>query len=119
MIDGTEAADRICFGETDRSLHEEATTHEVDGIRGKWRWVKRGPWKLVRIPRAGGRIEWLLFDLGSDPLETRNLAGARPDMVSDLARELEAWIAEDHQEDRDYHVSPELHEQLRSLGYVN
>jgi arylsulfatase A-like enzyme len=120
LLEGTERADRACLGETDRSLHEEAASRrELEGIAGKRRWARLGRFKLVHVPRRDAPAHRLLFDVESDPGETTDLAASHPDVVSDLARRLDAWLAEDTQEDRDYHISPELREALRSLGYIN
>ncbi|HEX6851236.1 MAG TPA: sulfatase [Candidatus Polarisedimenticolaceae bacterium] len=120
LLEGTERADRPCLGETDRSLHEEAASRrELEGIAGKRRWVRLGRFKLVHVPRMGAPAERLLFDVESDPGETTDLAASHPEVVFDLARRLDAWLSEDTQQDRDYHISPELREALRSLGYIN
>jgi arylsulfatase A-like enzyme len=120
LLEGTEKADRACLGETDRSLHEEAAARrELEGIAGKRRWARLGPYKLVHIPRRGAPAQRLLFDVERDPGETTDIAPSHPEVVSDLARLLDAWMAEDVQVDRDYHISPELREALRSLGYIN
>lgn len=116
---GEETEDRVCFGETDRSLHEENTRREVDGIAGKWRWVRRGRHKLLHVPRSGGVVERRLFDVEADTLETRDLAGANPGLAAEFGALLDAWLAEDRREEREYRVTPELYETLRSLGYVN
>jgi arylsulfatase A-like enzyme len=38
--------------------------------------------------------EWMLFDLASDPHETRDLSTERPDIVQEAAGRLDAWHAE-------------------------
>jgi arylsulfatase A-like enzyme len=55
--------------------------------RGKWKFIppgqtsdQLGPWRQVKIADPG-----LLFDLGSDPSETRDLAAAHPEVVSELS----------------------------------
>lgn len=47
-----------------------------------------GRWKLVNA-RVGG--PWQLYDLESDPTETRDLAPDRPELVGKLAAQFEAW----------------------------
>ena len=120
LIEGAEREDRPCLGETDRSLHEEAAERrELEGIAGKRRWARLGRYKLVHGPRRDAPAQRLLFDAESDPGETTDLAAAHPDVVRDLGRRLDAWLSEDTQQDREYHISPELREALRSLGYIN
>lgn len=43
--------------------------------------VRRGKWKLLR---NSGTVPWELYDLSKDPGETRNLADAHPDVVTEL-----------------------------------
>lgn len=51
--------------------------------------VRRGPWKLIWF-HAGGHLE--LYDVATDPGETRDLAAVRPDRARLLAAELAAWL---------------------------
>ena len=39
--------------------------------------------------------------------------------LADFAKRLESWVREDRGVDREYHITPELRQQLRSLGYLN
>src|SRR5918999_5591855 len=82
--------------------------------------VQESTWKLVL--NAGGRRSRTagleLYDLTRDPLETRNLAAAKPEEVRRLRRDLAAWMRQaralgDEEED------PETGRELRALGYVN
>jgi arylsulfatase A-like enzyme len=50
--------------------------------------MRDGPWKLLMNPDRS-RVE--LYDLRKDPTETDNQAGAHPEVVNRLARELLAW----------------------------
>ncbi|MGE3310046.1 MAG: sulfatase [Limisphaerales bacterium] len=58
----------------------------------RWRWRVEGNWKLI-APAAwnepGGSVE--LYDLGADPLETRNLAETQSRRVRRLQRALDSW----------------------------
>ncbi|HXD87707.1 MAG TPA: sulfatase, partial [Urbifossiella sp.] len=58
----------------------------------RYRWVIDGHWKLI-VPDArtepGKAPE--LYDLYSDPHETKNLAAQHPDTVADLTAKLDAW----------------------------
>jgi len=74
-----------------------------------WR-IRTGRWKLYNAD---------LFDLHRDPAESRDVAGAHPDVVERLRREQEALLGErpippPTRTDTD----PEVLERLRSLGYV-
>jgi arylsulfatase A len=50
--------------------------------------VRAGDWKLIEFYEAGRRE---LFDLKTDPRESRNLAAQQPQRVQDLAAKLDAW----------------------------
>jgi len=72
------------------------TIHPVDHVAG-WEMQGRGAlragnWKLVRSNRPWGTGSWELFDLKSDPGETQDLAEARPDIVSMLLRDWDAYV---------------------------
>ena len=74
--------------------------------------VARGSLKYIDLPIPE------LYDLASDPAESRNLAAARPDETRELQRLLAALRADDRG------ASPsreraETREQLRSLGYLS
>lgn len=58
----------------------------------RWRWCVAGDWKLIlpsplNEPTGGAE----LYDLVTDPFETRNLAAKHPDRLTSLARRLDAW----------------------------
>jgi arylsulfatase len=53
-------------------------------------WVRQGDYKAVSVGHPYGSGEWHLFDLESDPGETRDLASEQPEV---LARLREAWAA--------------------------
>ncbi|MEW4528772.1 sulfatase-like hydrolase/transferase [Maioricimonas sp. JC845] len=50
--------------------------------------LRKGDWKIVR---QRPDEPWQLFDLASDPTESRNLADEAPDRVQDLKRTFIAW----------------------------
>ena len=61
--------------------------YEMLGHRGYY----RDGWEVVSLHYPLTRFsdeEWELYDLTSDPTETRNLAGAHPDLVAELSQ---AW----------------------------
>ncbi|MEM6499107.1 MAG: arylsulfatase, partial [Pseudomonadota bacterium] len=47
--------------------------------------------KLSRIDRPFGTTEWALYDLRSDPGETRDLASEQPDVVAEMAASYDAY----------------------------
>jgi arylsulfatase A-like enzyme len=106
-----------------RLVRPENPRRPLSGRDGRWWAVQEGRWKLIRVPTdpSGGASEEL-YDLASDPDETRNLASEEPEVAARLRRVLEgererllrAW--NDHRTSEaagDHDV-----EMLRSLGYV-
>jgi len=120
LLDGSPGEDRVCFGETGTRFHEENTLREVDGLAGKWRWIRRGSYKLIHIPVSEGPPERRLYDLSTDPGEMVDVKERYPQILDEMGRLLDAWLSEDQGTiEREYHVTPELQEELRSLGYMN
>ena len=86
------------------------------------RTYRAGSWKLV-LTSKGKRF---LFDLATDPGETRNLAEARPEKLASLLDELDTWraalalpVIDDEREYREVpDLDPAARERLRALGYV-
>ncbi len=93
--------------------------------QGYFTSVQEQTWKLVqRRPgrrNAGKPLRYELYDLASDPLETRDLAAERPEEVRRLRAALLGWMKEGAG------AAPKGQEQeteeqlkaLRALGYVN
>lgn len=116
---GTRTADRSCFGETGRRFHEQNVTRQVDGVRGKWRFLVRGPFKLMHRPLRGGAVERSLYRLDGSGGEEVDVAASYPDVARRLGAEMDALLAEDTDPVRDYRISDEAREVLKSLGYVD
>ena len=74
-----------CFTHDSRDLQDPAASL-------RWRWLVRGDWKLI-VPAKQNEPQEIveLYDLKSDPHETKNLAEAQPDRVAELRRSLAAW----------------------------
>jgi arylsulfatase len=62
---------------------ESAVRLHVDEAIGKIS-VRRGAWKMVRMPPPHGTGSWELYDLDSDLAERRDLAASRPEIVAEL-----------------------------------
>jgi hypothetical protein len=82
-------------------------------------------WKLIHYKqRPPGEPEYQLFDHQSDPLDLKDLASQKPDIVEQLTSKLESWrrwaeaarLPSD--EEAAQGMSAEELERLRSLGYV-
>ncbi len=99
----------------DRPLYAEALFGRLNcrwaALRG---WVQ-GDWKLVE----GGETE--LFDVASDPMEQRNLAGRERERVERMRRALAQAVdkmAPGGDRPRPFTLSPDQAERLASLGYT-
>lgn len=88
----------------DRTPLREAVVHH--SIEGRFA-IRQGKWKLALCPGSGGwgkpgdrdaRAQGLppvqLYDLAADPGETRNVHAEHPEIVSQLRRLLERYVAE-------------------------
>lgn len=49
--------------------------------------LRLGQWKITFVPPPAGPGEWELFDLATDPGETRDLRDQEPDKFKQLAAE--------------------------------
>ena len=78
----------------------DSVVEQAQGLslrRGDWKYVapgnavdQLGPWKKFQIPAPG----WL-FDLSTDPGETKDLSAARPDKLKELIDKLSVIMAGD------------------------
>lgn len=59
-----------------------------------------------------------LYDLAADPLETRNVAAERPDVVADLRARVDRFLGGAGAGELAGDEDAELEEQLRALGYL-
>lgn len=82
LKDGEPLQERdLCFAYSSKS-------HSVSAIR-------RGNWKLVRTAKLGEETLRFLFDLAAAPHEEQDMAPDKPELVAELEKALDAWIAED------------------------
>ena len=96
---------RLVFSETSKRLHVRAVVSD----------------RMKLVGHLGDRtIE--LFELGSDPGETRDLSAERPEEAARLRRALEEWTAEVRRKryrGAELELSPEEAGHLQELGYVD
>jgi len=84
---------------------------------GQWRALLEGDWKYLWNSRGNNG----LFDLRNDPIEARNLLGARPDQAGAMARRLDGYFALLPRPGRvggEKRIDPETEKALKSLGYL-
>jgi tetratricopeptide (TPR) repeat protein len=112
-IDGT------AFPLGTRKAREAAVVHAeclFPRIHYDWaglRSVRRGQWKLIDAPRAE------LYDLASDPDETRNLFAENPELVAELRAEIERHASRGGElGDVNVESDEETRQRLEALGYV-
>jgi arylsulfatase A-like enzyme len=99
-------------------LIEGAVNRRLVGFFGKrfdrsYQGIYAGGWKLVS--NSDGTNE--LFDLGADPAETRDLAGARPEHVAELARTMSAYRESLPRLTRAF-IDAEARRRLQGAGYL-
>ena len=79
------------LGEERGDAHEYLYWHNADPTdvaHRRLRAVRWRDWRLVKYPEG-----WRLFDLKKDPEERDNLARARVDVVDNMKKHYEAWVA--------------------------
>ena len=83
--------------EARNSVYGECFTHNANDLDEpkanlRWRWIRRENWKLI-VPNPtiekSSAIE--LYDLSTDPVESRNVAASHQELVESLRQELDAW----------------------------
>ena len=95
------------YGESTRF----ATTFGLPVIR----FIRQGRWKYIH------KVSPELYDLESDPNETRNLIGAEPQKAGELRDRLKALLEEEAgaaPEDSTVEVDPNTEAELKVLGYL-
>ncbi len=90
LLDPSAVASReAIFGE----IFEHDARHASDPLASlRFRWIISGRWKLIApyaVREPDARIE--LFDLATDPHESRNVADQNPALVAELTKKLDAW----------------------------
>jgi arylsulfatase A-like enzyme len=122
LVRGEESGDRPAFTESDSNrFHQDPRTIRDGGLAGRWRSLRSGRYKLIRIPEAGGGESFELYDLQSDPGETRPLADPDGSLSGFLRDRLAAWEQgmASGKEEADAELSDAEREKLRALGYVD
>ena len=79
------------------TIFGECFTHDSQDLQDpaaslRWRWLVYGDWKLIVPAKQNEKKEVVeLYDLKSDPLETRNVAESQSDRVATLRQSLDNW----------------------------
>ena len=109
------SSDRVHFGMSGEALLVGNPLREKGAP--PWTMVRRGRWKLIRIPDVPA-VRFELYDLNSDPDETANRASDEPEIVVDLARLLNGWSRDATTREPTSEIRPALEAALRALGYL-
>lgn len=66
--------------------------HPLDRFPGHSAWLD-GTWKLHRIEKPKGEaVRWELYDLATDPKETRDVVGTEAKRAARMKQELQEWL---------------------------
>jgi choline-sulfatase len=95
-----------------RPLYAESFAPLLDFGWSPLRTIRQGDWKYIAAPTPE------LYDLKSDPGETRNLAAAQPARAAELARQVDA-IATSILPPADETPDRETRARLQALGYAS
>jgi arylsulfatase A-like enzyme len=108
-----------------RHLFPEQARVYYEGNRGKWRMVRTERWKLLMVPHPQGDL-FELYDLVSDPGETKNVYHEYSGEAGKLLPLLKAWLATDPERNSTASTEGDLEgldpaalQQLRAMGYVH
>lgn len=96
---------RVCYSQTLEAYQEARWSPLQSLTTDRWRYVRTSKPEL--------------YDLQADPGELQNLAGAQPDLVSELDGELAQFLAGLKRRSASQHaLSERERRQLESLGYI-
>ena len=60
----------------------------IGGEMGTGKWLRKADYKAVSVAKPYGPAKWQLFNLKTDPGETRDLASTEPQILHEL---IAAW----------------------------
>ena len=90
----------------------------MESGEARQRSVRTKRFKLVQAPRVSGGVHRALFDLESDPGETKDVSLLHPEVLKDLSHKLDQWL-ETLPAERPEELDASDIEMLRKLGYVD
>ena len=105
------------FAESGQSFHPALVRGRVNfGIAGRLRTVIDGRWKLVWTPGQDPQREFALYDLETDPGETRDVSASHPAETARLRDLLRGWLR--HGPEAPGAPSAADRRALQALGYI-
>ncbi len=66
----------------------------VGGEMFDGRWLRKGDYKAILVPKPYGDGQWRLYNVVKDPGETNNLARVKPDLFKELQKAWDQYAAE-------------------------
>jgi arylsulfatase A-like enzyme len=116
---GQSLPDRPVFAESGRSYFPGMIRGRVDfDVKGRFRAVVDGDWKLIWTPGQEPAREYQLYDIAADPGEARDRSREFPERVEAMRRMLDEWMAGDAQP-ATVPIPEADEETLRALGYID
>jgi arylsulfatase A-like enzyme len=95
-----------------RPLYAETLAPRLDFGWSELRSLREGRYKYIRAPRAE------IYDIATDPAESRNLLESRPEIAARMSAALDAALGAFGDAESRRRPDPETAERLRALGYV-
>jgi arylsulfatase len=93
-LDGEALPAQPVFAESGKSYFPDMIPGRITfDVRGRFRSVVSGDWKLIWTPGQTGPREYQLYDIANDPDEIHDLSREFPERVRALAAEITAWMA--------------------------
>ena len=99
---GTTYKERKVHGMTGKSALShfrdiDSPVHDLDDLH-VWEFlgrqaVRKGDWKMIKQAQPYGEGEWELYNLKSDPTETKNVSAQYPEKIVQLLQEWESYKA--------------------------
>ncbi|MGI9532782.1 arylsulfatase [Lutimonas sp.] len=79
---------QLIKGEKSIDFDERGFGSELFGIRA----YRKGNWKILKLPEPYGSGKWQLYNLESDPGESKDLAEIHSDVLEELAKEWRVYV---------------------------
>lgn len=110
--------DSAIFSETVENYWEKNRRSYIPGIKGKWRSIIIGDWKMIYIPHPEKDI-FELYNLKEDPKEMENLIESEEDIIPHMKSAMLNLAAEDIDSlSKEEESDKRSREYLKRLGYL-
>ena len=117
-MQGKPLPDLWSYGESGESYMEIDPDLHFPGVRGKHRMIRTADRKLIVVPRPESDRQ-SLFDLATDPGESRDIATDNSAEVQRFGSLLAPIMAADTNPKPERKLTDAEHEAMRSLGYAD